>query len=126
MSRILVIEDNPLNGRLVRDILHHRGHEVVVTLDVAGARGELGSMRPDIVLADLHLPDGTGHDVLAIVRADTGLAGVPVVVLTASAMRGDREALLAAGFDGYISKPIDTRAFGPLVEQLAAARRTSS
>jgi CheY-like chemotaxis protein len=115
-ARILVVEDNPLNLRLVRDILEYRGHEVVSAGSVPEARVRLAEAAPDLVLLDIQIPGGGGELLLREIRAHPELARRPVVAVTALAMDGDRERLLAAGFDGYLSKPIDTRAFGPAVE----------
>jgi CheY-like chemotaxis protein len=115
-ARILVIEDNPLSRRLARDILLHRGHQVFEAADVEEGLALLERFDPDLVVTDLQVPGGGGERVLQTIRADPSLASLPVVVVTASAMRGDRERLLALGFDGYLSKPIDTRAFGSAIE----------
>lgn len=117
-ARILVVEDHPLNRKLVRDILEHRGHEIIEATSVAEGRERLREARPDLVLLDVHMPGGGGEILLAEIRSspDPALARLPVLAVTALAMRGDRERLLRAGFDGYFSKPIDTRRFGPEVE----------
>jgi CheY-like chemotaxis protein len=124
-ARILVVEDNPASRLLVRDILTHRGHEVIEAVSAEGARARL-SPPPDLILMDLLLPGTEGGELLiGEIRSKKELAKVPVIAVTASAMSGDRERLLRAGFDGYMSKPIDTRAFGPLVEtHLGKARCT--
>lgn len=114
MSRILVVEDNALNLQLVRDILEYRGHEVVSAASVPEARSRLIETRPDVVLLDIQLPGGGGETLLDEIRSAT--PDLPVIAVTALAMDGDRERLLKAGFDGYLSKPIDTRTFGPTVE----------
>jgi CheY-like chemotaxis protein len=124
-ARILVVEDNPASRLLVRDILTHRGHEVIEAVSAEEARERL-SPPPDLILMDLLLPGTEGGELLmGEIRSKKELAKVPVIAVTASAMSGDRERLLRAGFDGYMSKPIDTRAFGPLVEtHLGKARCT--
>jgi CheY-like chemotaxis protein len=107
MSRVLIVEDNELNARLLRDVLTHRDHVVIVAVTVAAARARLQESLPDVVLTDLRLPDGRGDQVLAGIRSDPATAHLAVVVITASAMVGDRERLIALGFDGYMSKPIN-------------------
>ena len=82
------------------------------------AKAVLGRERPNLVLLNLQIPGGGGELVLRGIRATPALESVPVVAFTAFAMRGNRERLLAAGFDGYIAKPIDVREFGPTVESL--------
>jgi CheY-like chemotaxis protein len=108
--RILVVEDNERNLKLVRDVLEFAGFQVV------GARsGEQGIVLarerpPDLVLMDLQLPDMDGATTLRVLRGDPLTRGVPVVAVTAFAMKEDRERALRAGFDGYLAKPISVRA----------------
>jgi len=116
MSAVLVVEDNPMNRMLVREVLTNRGHEVVDARDVDEARAHLAGRSFHIVLLDIQLPGGGGMTVLEHIRSTPELSALPVIAVTAQAMAGDRDRFLAAGFDGYISKPIDTRAFGPTVE----------
>ena len=109
-ERILVVEDNDLNLKLVRDVLQHAGFDVLVArtgeqgLDVA--RESL----PDLVLMDLGLPGIDGTEALHRLRAVPATASVPVVAVTAYAMDTDRERSRQAGFDGFLTKPIDVRA----------------
>lgn len=124
-ARILVVEDHPLNFTLFRHILEHRGHRIDGATTVEEACASLDAWRPDLVLLDIQIPGGGGEVVLAHIRASSHLADVPVIALTALAMDGDRERLLAAGFDGYLSKPIDTLAFGPTVEAFIKVSRES-
>jgi two-component system cell cycle response regulator DivK len=114
-ARILIVEDNPINRRLVHDLLVLRGHEVVEAASVEEARERLGEA-PDLVLMDLQIPGGGGERMLDEIRADPSREHLPVIVVTAAAMRGDRERLLRAGFDAYVSKPIDIMTFGPMIE----------
>jgi CheY-like chemotaxis protein len=116
MARILIVEDNPLNRLLVHDILELRGHDVLEAATVEEALGALHAMRPDLLLLDVQIPGGGGEAVIREVRARAELADLPVVAVTSLAMPGDRERLLSIGFQGYLSKPIDTRTFGPAVE----------
>ena len=116
MAKILVVEDNPLNLRLLREVLEHRGHAVDAATSVKEASERLGASRPDLLLVDIQIPGGGGERLLREVRGDPSYAGLPVIAVTALAMAGDRQRLLELGFDGYFSKPIDTRAFGPAVE----------
>jgi len=118
--RVLVIEDNALNLKLVRDVLEHAGYTVR-----SATSGELGLEAaaiepPDLVLLDLQLPGIDGHETLRRLRHDGLHAGVPVVAVTALAMTEDRERAAAAGFDGYLEKPISPRALPAQVEQFLA------
>ncbi len=115
MARILVVEDDEWSRRIVVDLLQMRGHEVVEASDATTARA--GLLRaPDLVLLDIQFPGGSGVELLGEVRGNAALARLPVIALTASAMRGDRERFLRQGFTAYMSKPIDVKSFGPTVE----------
>ena len=106
-ERILVVEDNEKNMKLFRDVLLATGFR---TLEAAtGGQGvELAAEHtPDLVLMDVQLPDIDGVETLRRLRADERTASIPVLAVTALAMQGDRERFMAAGFDGYISKPVN-------------------
>jgi two-component system cell cycle response regulator len=122
-TRILVIEDNPANMELVRYVLEAFGYTVIEASD--GEKGlELArTAPPDLVICDLQLPGIDGIEVAKRFRALPALAGVPLIAVTAYAMVGDRERVLAAGFDGYISKPLDPQAFVP---QIAAFLKSAA
>jgi two-component system, cell cycle response regulator DivK len=109
--QILVVEDNERNMRLFCDVLEASGY---LTLEATtGERAvELALEHdPDLVLMDIQLPDIDGVEALGRLRADERSASLPVLALTAQAMEGDRERFLAAGFDGYLSKPVDIAEF---------------
>lgn len=110
-ARILVIEDNHDNRELMTYLLRSAGHTVLVTEDgtsgVAAARAE----RPDLILLDLHMPGISGWEAAEAIRAEPALRRVPIVAVTALAMVGDRDAVLASGFDGYIAKPLTPETF---------------
>jgi CheY-like chemotaxis protein len=115
---ILIVEDNARNLKLVRDVLNHVGYR---TLEAATAEDGLAlarEERPGLVLMDIQLPGMDGVEALAQLRSDPATAGVRVLALTAFAMKDDRERFLAAGFDGYLEKPLDVLR---LPEQVAAA-----
>ena len=110
---VLVVEDNDRSRRLTCDLLSIYGFEVVDT-DTGEAALELARRcRPVLALLDIQRPGIDGTEVLALIRADADLCRIPAVAVTAFAMHGDQERLLDLGFDAYISKPIDTRAFIP-------------
>lgn len=119
MAQILLVEDTPANRALATKLLRAAGHEVL-TADNAAEGIVLAQERlPDLVLMDLGLPDMDGWQALREIRADPGpVAGLRVVAFTAHAMLGDRERALAAGFDGYLSKPIDFTTFADTVKGL--------
>lgn len=107
MSRILVADDSELSRELVHEILAGTGCEVIDATDGLEALQKMRAERPDLVLLDIRMPVLDGLAVIAEVRRDPGLAGLRVLALTAYAMDKDRDAALAAGFDGYITKPVE-------------------
>jgi CheY-like chemotaxis protein len=117
---ILLVEDNVLNRRLAEVALLARGHLVLQADSVDAARAALDRQVPDIILMDIQLPGGGGELLMREIRGQPARAHLPIIAVTALAMQGDRERLLGAGFDGYISKPIDVRTFGPEIESFAA------
>jgi CheY-like chemotaxis protein len=112
---ILLIEDNPANQLLTQSVLEREGYMVEVAGSSTEAMDRLRLITPDLILMDIQLPGTDGLTLTRQLKAGAATAAVPVVALTAHAMAGDREQALAAGCVGYISKPIDTRAFGDLV-----------
>lgn len=119
--RVWVVEDNDPNFDLVEYLLGEAGHEVVRIASGTELEALLasGATPPDLLLLDVNLPTGSGLDLVPTLRAMPGGARVPIVVVTAHAMRGDRERFLAAGCSGYISKPIETTSFVAAVERYA-------
>jgi CheY-like chemotaxis protein len=113
---ILVIEDNDKNRKLVRDVLKHKGYEVIES--ESGEDGvKLAKERlPRLILMDIQLPGIDGIEALRRLRADEATRSIPVIAVTASAMDHDRQKILAAGFDGYQAKPLNVRAFMAAVE----------
>ena len=119
MARILVIEDSPTNMMLTVDILEHAGH-IVLQAERADTGLDIAAHdAPDLILMDIQLPDMDGMTATRILKADPRTAKVPVIALTASAMKGDRERILEAGCDGYIEKPIRYKEFLAEVERMA-------
>ena len=108
-ERILVVEDNEKNMKLFRDVLVATGYRTLEATTGSEAVDLASEHTPDLVLMDIQLPDLDGVQALRRLREDQRTAGIPVLALTAQAMRGDRERFLAAGFDGYLSKPVDVR-----------------
>ena len=106
-ERVLIVEDNEMNMKLVRDILQATGYTPVEASSGEQALTLAAETAPALVLMDIQLPDLDGAEALRRLRSDERTVGIPVLALTAQAMQGDRERFLAAGFDGYLSKPID-------------------
>ena len=106
-ERILVVEDNELNMKLFRDVLVAKGFRALEATTGVEAVDLAVEQAPDLVLMDIQLPDADGVDVLHRLRTDDRTAAIPVLAVTAQAMHGDRERFLAAGFDGYVSKPVN-------------------
>jgi two-component system, cell cycle response regulator DivK len=109
-ARILVVEDNPLNLKLIRDVLEFQGFEVLTAKSGEEGVAVASSSSPDLVLMDLQLPGIGGHEALLRMRSDPRCRRVPVIAVTAFAMKDDIERAEEAGFDGYIAKPISVRA----------------
>ena len=115
--QVLVVEDNERNMKLFRDVLESSGYRTLEATTGERAVELVVEHCPDLVLMDIQLPDIDGVEALGRLRAEERTASVPVLALTAQAMDGDRERFLAAGFDGYLSKPVDISVF------LATVRR---
>lgn len=111
-----MIEDNPTNLELITYLLNAFGHTTIAARD--GEEGVAAALRtnPELILCDIALPKLDGYGVARRLRAEPTLNGVPLVAVTASAMVGDRDKVVASGFDGYISKPINPETFVAEVE----------
>jgi two-component system cell cycle response regulator DivK len=123
-TRVLVVEDNERNLKLVRDVLQYAGYEIIEAS--TGEEGvELAQSRsPDVILMDLQLPDIDGMEALRRIRKSPVTADVPVVAVTAFAMQDDRARVFDAGFDGYLEKPLSVRELPAQVQQFLTARRS--
>jgi two-component system, cell cycle response regulator DivK len=115
MALILIVEDRATSRELLRTVLEQQGYTVQEARDGEEALSRIRAQTPDLVLMDLQLPGLNGYDILREVRSLPAMAATPVVAVTANAMPGDREKVLAAGFTGYISKPV---ALGQLREEV--------
>ena len=119
-GRILVVEDNDMNMQLVEFLLEEGGYDIVKATsgeEALAATRDPSASAPDLILMDIHLPGMDGLSVVREMKSDPRTAGVPILALTAHAMRGDRDRFLEAGCDGYISKPIDVKTFLASIEQ---------
>jgi two-component system cell cycle response regulator DivK len=119
-TQVLVVEDNEKNMKLFRDVLVAAGYRTLEATTGGEAVELAAEHAPDLVLMDIQLPDIDGIEALRRLRRDSRTASVPVLALTAQAMEGDRERFLAAGFDDYLSKPVN------VVDLVAAVRRYSA
>lgn len=116
---VLIVDDNERNRRLARDVLRFAGLRTIEAGTAADGIRSAGEDAPDVILMDIRLPDLDGPEALGRLRADPRTARIPIVAVTSSAMMGDRERLLGAGFDGYLEKPINVREFAGQVRTFA-------
>ena len=122
-ERILIAEDNEKSIKLFRDVLQLSGYETLEASTGAQVIELATRHAPDLVLMDIRLPGTDGLEALRRLRADERTAHIPVVALTAQAMAGDRERFLEAGFDGYVSKPVNVVEFIGTVRRYCEGRR---
>jgi two-component system cell cycle response regulator DivK len=117
VAKILVVEDNQDNREMVVKVLKFNGYDVIEAVDGEEGIEKAKTEAPALILLDIYLPKMDGYEVAKRLKGDTGLKDIPVIALTAHAMKGNREQALAAGCDGYISKPIDIRELPKQIEQ---------
>jgi CheY-like chemotaxis protein len=117
-ARILVVDDNAVNLRLATELLRLEGYEVEQAADAEAAQELLADVVPDLILMDIALPGMDGLTLTRKLKADPRLRHVPVVALTAFAMKGDDQKAFDAGCQGYVTKPIDTRELRATIERL--------
>lgn len=110
-KKVLVVEDNPMNMILIKEILAVNGFEVIEAYNGHDAIKRVSEEMPDLILMDLNLPEMDGVTATKILKSNTPSKDIPIVAITASAMKGDEEKILAEGFDGYIAKPIEMKKF---------------
>jgi CheY-like chemotaxis protein len=122
-SRVLIIEDNPTSLELLTYLLRAFGHTVLAADDGQQGLDIAISQIPDLILCDMQLPTINGFQIIERVRDHPAASRIPVVAVTAFAMVGDRERVIAAGFDGYISKPIDPVTFVSQIETFLPTTR---
>jgi two-component system, cell cycle response regulator DivK len=124
-KKILIVEDNEKNMKLVRDILVHQGHQVIEAVTgEAGVRLALAE-RPDLVLMDIQLPDISGVTALQRMREDAALDAVPVLAVSASVMPDEQQRIVSSGFDAFIAKPLSLKSFLTTVNEALASGRKS-
>ena len=117
MARVLVIEDNVSNMKLATFLLESAGHTVLPATDAEAGIATAAAERPDLVLMDIQLPGMDGLQATALLKADEATRSIPVLALTALAMKGDAERIHSAGCDGYIAKPMAYKEFLATVER---------
>lgn len=113
---VLIVDDNPANLKLARMLLVSEGFEVRTAVDAESALALLKTWRPRAILMDLQLPGMDGLELTRRLKADPATRDIVILALTAYAMKGDDDRAFAAGCDGYVTKPIDTRALGRTIE----------
>jgi two-component system, cell cycle response regulator DivK len=111
MGKVLVVEDNPANMTLATFLLKSAGHTVLTATDAESGLTLARNEQPDLILMDIQLPGMDGLQATALLKADEATRAIPVIALTALAMKGDEERIRAAGCDGYIAKPLAYREF---------------
>jgi two-component system cell cycle response regulator DivK len=117
MARVLVIEDNATNLTFAVFLLESAGHEVLTASDAEAGLAMARALSPDLILMDIQLPGMDGLEATSMLKRDEATRSIPVIALTALAMKGDEERIRAAGCDGYIPKPMQYKAF---LEAIAA------
>src|SRR6476661_9956269 len=122
MAKVLIVEDNSANMTLAVFLLQSAGHSVLSARDAEAGLTLARDQQPDLILMDIQLPGMDGLQATALLKKDDATRGIPVIALTALAMKGDEERIRAAGCDGYIAKPMNYKAFLAAVSaQLAPA-----
>jgi len=118
MGKVLVVEDNPANMTLATFLLKSAGHTVLTATDAESGLTLARNEQPDLILMDIQLPGMDGLQATALLKADEATRAIPVIALTALAMKGDEERIRAAGCDGYIAKPLAYREFLAAISNL--------
>ena len=108
---ILIVEDNDLNMKLFNDLLQAHGYNTLQTMDGRDVMSIAHEHKPDLILMDIQLPEISGLEVTKMLKADDGLKSIPVIAVTAFAMKGDEEKIREGGCEGYIAKPISVPTF---------------
>jgi CheY-like chemotaxis protein len=114
-ERVLIVDDNPTNLKLVAYLVKAQGYEVQTAGDAEAALVSIAEHRPRLILMDLQLPGIDGLELTRQLKADPATQDIKIVAVTAYAMKGDQEKALAAGCDDYVTKPIDTRALPEVI-----------
>jgi two-component system cell cycle response regulator DivK len=118
---VLIVEDNELNAKLFRDLLLSRGHRILATAEGREAIRLARVEKPDLILMDIQLPEISGFDLIQMIKADAELLSIPIIAITAFAMKGDEEKIRSSGCEDYLSKPISVGKFLATVEKHLSA-----
>lgn len=117
---VLIVDDNRINLELAQAILENAGYDVRIAADADGALAAIATERPGLILMDIQLPGVDGLALTRRLKADPATQSIPVIALTAYAMKGDAEKAREAGCDGYVSKPVEVRTLPKIVEGFLA------
>jgi two-component system cell cycle response regulator DivK len=118
LKKVLIVEDNPKSMRLIKMVLGNKGYSLLEATDGEEALAVAVEGRPDLIIMDIQLPKMNGLEVTRRLRQTPGFSQVPIIALTASAMEGDRDKIIEAGCDVYVSKPIDIHQLPELVAEM--------
>ena len=121
-KKVLIVEDNELNMKLFHDLLDAQGYETLQTREGLQALALAREHRPDLILMDIQLPEVSGLEVTQWLKDDENLRSIPVIAVTAFAMRGDEEKIRQGGCEAYLSKPISVAKFFETIDQFLGAR----
>lgn len=114
---ILIVEDNPKNLKLFRDVLQFKGYETIEAESAEAGIALAREQQPALILMDIQMPHMDGCEAMKVLKEDEGTRHIPIVAVTSFAMKGDRERLLADGFDAYMAKPVNIKELPQIVEQ---------
>jgi two-component system cell cycle response regulator len=123
-ERILIVDDNPTNLKLVAYLMKAKGYDVATAIDAEAALAAVREHEPRLILMDVQLPGVDGLELTRRLKGDAATCGILIVAVTAYAMKGDRDKAVAAGCDDYITKPIDTRTLPETIARLLARSET--
>jgi two-component system cell cycle response regulator DivK len=124
-KKVLIVEDNEDNRELVVKVLRNKGYEMVQAADGEEALEKAVAERPDLILLDISLPKLDGYEVAKRLKSMEEFQEIPIIAFTAHAMKGDREKVIIAGFEGYISKPVNVRELPEQVRSFIRGKRES-
>jgi len=116
-KNVMVVEDNEKNRKLMRVVLKAKGYNVIEATTGEEAMSTLKKQKPDIILMDIQLPGIDGITLIKQIKVDENTKDIPIIAVTAYAMKGDEQKMISSGCDGYISKPIDTHELPNIIEQ---------